>query len=145
MDLSQIALIVLGFLIAGVVKGATGLGYSTSALPVLTLAVGLHTAMPLVLFPSMASNVAVMAAAGHFRATLRRFLLLYLALLPGLGIGLALLLWVDQDVAAGMLGLVLIGYGAFAIWQPELRLTPRQERTLQFPIVRESDRRSHSV
>src|SRR5215470_8123905 len=77
-DSIQVLLVGLGFFIAGVVKGATGLGYSTSALPILTLAVGLHTAMPLVLFPSLASNLTVMVGAGHFRATLRRFRWLYL-------------------------------------------------------------------
>ena len=134
MDVIQITLVSSGFLVAGLVKGATGLGYSTSALPVITLAVGLHTAMPLVLFPSMASNVTVMVGAGHFRTTLRRFLLLYLALLPGLGLGLALVLTADQDLAASVLGLVIIVYCAFAFWRPALRLTERQERTMQIPV-----------
>ena len=134
MDVIQITLVSSGFLVAGLVKGATGLGYSTSALPVITLAVGLHTAMPLVLFPSIASNVTVMVGAGHFRTTLRRFLLLYLALLPGLGLGLALVLTTDQDVAASVLGLVIIVYCAFAFWRPALRLTERQERTMQIPV-----------
>src|SRR5262245_43667316 len=132
--LVQIVTVGLGFLIAGVVKGATGIGYSTSALPVLTLAVGLHTAMPLVLFPSLASNLTVMVGAGHFSTTLRRFLWLYLALLPGLVIGLALLLRIDQDVAASVLGLVIIGYCAFAFWQPPLRLADRLEYRLQVPV-----------
>ena len=84
----------------------------------LTIAVGLHTAMPLVLFPSMASNLTVMAAAGHFGGTLRRFLPLYIALVPGLAFGLALMLWIDQDVAASVLGLVIIAYCGIAIWRP---------------------------
>ena len=134
MDLIQIALVTTAFLAAGIVKGATGLGYSTSALPVLTIAVGLHTAMPLVLFPSMASNVTVMAAAGHFRGTLRRFLPLYIALVPGLAFGLALMLWIDQDVAASALGLVIIAYSAIGIWRPALHLPDHWERPLQIPV-----------
>ena len=130
----QITVVSSAFLVAGLVKGATGLGYSTSALPVITLGAGLHTAMPLVLFPSIASNVTVMVGAGHFRTTLRRFLLLYLALLPGLDLGLALVLTTDQDVAASVLGLVIIVYCAFAFWQPALRLTERQERAMQIPV-----------
>ena len=134
LDLIQITVVSTAFLAAGLVKGVTGLGYTTSALPVITLAVGLHTAMPLVLFPSMASNLTVMVGAGHFRTTLRRFLLLYLALLPGLGLGLALVLTADQDLAASVLGLVIIVYCAFAFWRPALRLTERQERTMQIPV-----------
>lgn len=134
MDPLQLAIVGFGLLIAGVVKGATGLGYSTCALPVLTLAVGLHTAMPLVLFPSLASNLTVMAGAGHFRATLRRFLWLYLALLPGLGLGLLLLLRIDQDAAASVLGLVIVAYCVFAFWRIDLRLAGRFERPLQIPV-----------
>ena len=134
LDLIQITVVSSAFLAAGLVKGVTGLGYTTSALPVITLAVGLHTAMPLVLFPSMASNLTVMVGAGHFRTTLRRFLLLYLALLPGLGLGLALVLTADQDLAASVLGLVIIVYCAFAFWRPALRLTERQERAMQIPV-----------
>jgi uncharacterized membrane protein YfcA len=134
MDSIQLTLVSFGFLLAGVVKGATGLGYSTSALPVLTLAVGLHSAMPLVLLPSMASNLTVMVGAGHFRMTLRRFWLLYLALLPGLGLGLALLLVIDPDLAASVLGMVITAYCAFAFWQPALRLNERLEYALQIPV-----------
>ena len=134
MDSIQLTLVSFGFLLAGVVKGATGLGYSTSALPVLTLAVGLHSAMPLVLLPSMASNLTVMVGAGHFRMTLRRFWLLYLALLPGLGLGLALLLVIDSDLAASVLGMVITAYCAFAFWQPALRLNERMEYALQIPV-----------
>jgi len=134
LDSVQITVVALGFLIAGVVKGATGLGYSTSALPVLTLAVGLHRAMPLILLPALASNISVMVGAGHFGATLRRFLPLYLALLPGLGLGLILLQSIDQDIAASVLGLVIMAYCVFAIWQPAVRLSERLARALQIPV-----------
>ena len=39
-----------------------------------------------------------------------------------------------QDVAASVLGLVIIVYCAFAFWQPALRLTERQERAMQIPV-----------
>ena len=61
-------------------------------------------------------------------------MLLYLALLPGLGLGLALVVMNDQDVPASVLGLVIIVYCAFAFWQPALRLTERQERGMQIPV-----------
>jgi uncharacterized protein len=123
-----------GFFVAGLVKGATGLGYSTSALPLLTLAIGLHSAMPLVLIPSLASNITIMAAAGHFGETVRRFLPLYVALIPGLAAGLALLVRIDQDSAAGMLGLVIAFYSVFALWQPGLVMSSRLERPLRIPV-----------
>ncbi|MEM1315153.1 MAG: sulfite exporter TauE/SafE family protein, partial [Pseudomonadota bacterium] len=53
----------IGFalLFAGFVKGATGLGYSTTSLPLLALVIGLKPALPLVLAPSLASNLVVLA------------------------------------------------------------------------------------
>ena len=134
MDWGQIATVGLGYLIAGAVKGATGLGYSTTALPILTFGIGLRAAMPLVLIPSMASNFAIMLSAGHFWQTVRQFALLYVSLVPGLALGLAMLLYVDQDLAAGMLGLVLVTYAIFTFCQPNLVLPVRLHGPLQIPV-----------
>jgi uncharacterized protein len=134
MDWVQTLVVAMGYFIAGLVKGATGLGYSTTALPILTLAIGLRAAMPLVLLPSMASNFVVMASAGHFGETLRRFLPLYFSLLPGLMLGLTLLLWVDQNLAAGVLGLVIITYSIFALRQPAIGLPVWVHNRMQIPI-----------
>src|SRR6185436_20590924 len=53
------ALAALGLFLAGVIKGTTGLGYSSCALPFLVSAIGLKPAMALVLIPAMATNVSV--------------------------------------------------------------------------------------
>ena len=81
----------LGLLLAGVVKGATGLGYSSCALPFLVHALGLTNGIALVLFPAMATNVAVALGNGHLRTTCRDFAALYLAMLPGVAAGIWLL------------------------------------------------------
>lgn len=122
------------FLFAALVKGTTGLGFSTSALPFLTLAVGLERALPLVLVPSIASNVAVMVDAGHFRACLRRFWPLYAAVLPGIALGLWLLTLLEGLRAAAALGAVLIAYSLFALGRPAMRLRAALERPLAAPV-----------
>ena len=48
MDWNQIALGAMGLFLAGFVKGATGLGYSTCALPFLVAAIGLRSAIVIV-------------------------------------------------------------------------------------------------
>ena len=48
MEWSLLALAGLGLFLAGIVKGATGLGYSSCALPFLVSAIGLKPAMALV-------------------------------------------------------------------------------------------------
>lgn len=100
---------------AGIVKGVTGIGYSTTALPLLALTVGLKTGMPLVLLPSITGNLLVMRSAGGFGAMVRRFRPLYASLLPGLALGLWILPQIDDLKAAAMLGCVLASYSAFML------------------------------
>lgn len=123
-----------GLLIAGLVKGAAGMGFSTTALPLLVLVLGVETAMPLVILPSLSSNVFVMVEAGEFRAMVRRFWLLLVCLLPGLVLGLWCLAVVDRTLAAAALGLVLIIYGLYALTQPAIRLPAGLEKPLQAPV-----------
>ena len=87
MTLETAAIIACAYFIAAFVKGATGLGFSTSALPILALGIGLKAAMPLVIIPSLVSNSIIMAQAGHFRETLQRFWPMFVATLPGLVVG----------------------------------------------------------
>lgn len=121
-------------LFAALIKGTTGLGFSTSALPFLTLAVGLERALPLVLIPSITSNVVVMVDAGHFRSTVRRFWPMYIAVLPGIALGLWFLVLLEGLKAAAVLGAVLIGYSLFALGRPNLTLRARLERPLAAPV-----------
>lgn len=134
MDWPLILLIGVGLFAAGLLKGTTGLGYSSCALPFLVAAIDLKTAVVLVLVPAMASNLALMWKVGHFRETVRRFRLLYVALIPGIASGITMLLWIDQGLATRILGLLTMLYALFAIAQPQLSLTPRLELPLQLPV-----------
>ena len=101
-------------------KGVTGLGFSTLCLPFLALTVGLKEALPLIIIPSIASNLIVMRQAGRFGETVRRFWPMLLATLPGLALGLWALALVDGRQAGGLLGLVLLLWCAFSFTRPEL-------------------------
>jgi uncharacterized membrane protein YfcA len=72
MDWSLLLMAGLGLFLAGIVKGATGLGYTSCALPFLVSAIGLKPAMALVIIPAMATNVSVAFTAGHFAETAGR-------------------------------------------------------------------------
>ena len=98
----------LCFLAAALVKGLTGLGFLTVCVASLTFVVGLKTAVGLVLVPSLLSNVFIMLDAGRFVETTCRFWPLYLTSVPGLVIGVQLLIMVDQNLAAAMLGSVIV-------------------------------------
>lgn len=134
MDVPSIALVGAAFLGAAFVKGATGLGFSTTALPMLALTIGVKAALPLLIVPSLASNAMVMIRTGHFAEMLSRFAWLYTLALIGVGIGILLLSWVDGLTAGAALGLVLFAYSLFAWHRPNLLLAERLERPLA-PLI----------
>jgi uncharacterized protein len=133
MEWSLLVLAGLGLFFAGVIKGATGLGYSSCALPFLVSAIGLKPAMALVLVPAMATNVSVACTAGHFVETSRRFGSLYMAMLPGIAVGIYLLVWINQAIAVNALGVIIIGYVLLTTFRPKISLSPAFERALKMP------------
>ncbi len=134
MDASTIALVGTAFFLAAFVKGATGLGFSTTALPMLALTIGVKEALPLLIVPSMASNAMVMMRVGHFAEMLGRFAWLYGLAVIGVGVGIMLLSWVEGLTAGAVLGLVLAAYSLFAWRRSNLVLPEQLERPLA-PVV----------
>jgi uncharacterized membrane protein YfcA len=120
--------------LAGVIKGTTGLGYSSCALPFLVSAVGLKTAIVMLVIPAMLSNVLVMFNTGHLRETLNRFWPLYAATIPGIVVGIGMLVWIDQRIATRTLGILTIVYATLALTRPSLALPEGLERPLQIPV-----------
>jgi uncharacterized protein len=134
MSVVEIVLATAGLYFAGVVKGATGLGYASCALPFLVATIGLAPAMAIVLVPAMATNVSVAFATGHLRETLARFLPLYVSLLPGIAGGVFLLGWVRGSAAAATLGLCMVLYAVFALAKPSITIPVAWQRPLQWPV-----------
>lgn len=127
---TQIAIIFAVYLFAATAKGVTGLGFSTTCLPFLVATVGLKATLPLLIIPSISSNLMVMVGAGQFVPTVRRFWPMLLATVPGMILGLGLLASVDGALAGAVLGVVLIAYCAFALAKPDMRLRAGLERPL---------------
>ena len=134
MEPGDILVVVGAFFFAALVKGITGLGFSTTALPFIVYAIGLKEALPLLILPSVVSNLIVMRDAGHFTATLMQFRLVYAAAPVGIFIGLALLMWLDPAISSAILGLVLIIYCVITITHPAFRLPTALARRLEIPV-----------
>ena len=130
----ELAWIAFSLFAAALVKGVTGLGFSTVCLGLMVTVVSLPESLPLIIVPSLASNAFVMIDAGGLRPTLSRFWPLYLALLPGLAAGLWLLADGGAALGTAVLGLVLMSYGLFGLSRPHLRLPPLWERPLAVPV-----------
>ncbi|GIT53213.1 MAG: hypothetical protein Ct9H300mP16_03730 [Pseudomonadota bacterium] len=133
LETADVFIVTGAFFFAAFVKGVTGLGFSTTAMPFLVYALGIKVTLPMLIIPSVASNLIVMRDAGHFRPTLHRFRWLYVSALPGIVLGLTLLNWLDPGVSSAVLGLVLILYCAVSLVQPGLQL-PAPFENLEAPF-----------
>jgi uncharacterized membrane protein YfcA len=134
MDLNLIVTAVSGLFFAGIIKGATGIGYSSCALPFLVASLGLKEAIVLVVAPAMASNVAVLFTTGSLKHSLRKFWPLYVATLPGILFGVFLLTWVDKRIPTQILGVIICAYAILALLRPALTISPRLARAAQVPV-----------
>ncbi len=133
MDGLDYVFILTAYVVAASIKGLTGIGFSTSCLPIMALRLDLKIAIPLVIVPSIVSNVVVMVQAGHFREAVKRFWPLYIASIPGLLIGLTILIAINIDAAKAILGLVLIAYALWALSNKSVSLSVDWERKLKIP------------
>jgi hypothetical protein len=133
-DLYLITCAIAGLFFAGIIKGATGIGYSSCALPFLVVALGIKAAIVLVVVPAMASNVLLLFTTGHVRDTVKRFWPLYAATLPGILCGIVLLTWVDKHVPTQILGVLIVLYVMQAWAKPDFALRPRVAQAAQVPV-----------
>ena len=130
MDFTLFAFACAAFFFAAFSKGIIGMGFATTCLPIIALGMGLEVALPLVLVPSLASNIIVQIEVGHFRESVRRFWPMVVAAMIGVVIGLVLLTWMETRAAGAALGVVLFVYGLFALKTPNLTLPPHLEKPL---------------
>ncbi|MBX9844672.1 MAG: sulfite exporter TauE/SafE family protein [Xanthobacteraceae bacterium] len=133
-DPTTLGLAIFGLLVAGVIKGATGLGYTSCALPFLAAAIGLKPAISLVLLPAIASNLLVVFFTPHRKEILFRFAPMYAATIPGILIGVYLLVWVDPRISTALLGVLIVVYSVLSIRSPSFSIPASLERPLQVPV-----------
>ena len=133
-DVLSLSVAILGLLVAGIIKGATGLGYASCALPFLAMAMGLRQAISVVMLPALASNFLIICITPHRLETLRRFWPLYIAAIPGIMAGIYLLVWFDQRIPTIGLGFLILAYSAYSIVRPSLLVPKKFESPLQVPV-----------
>jgi uncharacterized membrane protein YfcA len=119
------------FLMAGTVKGVTGIGLPTAAIAFMTLFLDPRTAIALVLFPMLGSNLWQMVRGGEMRRTMRRYWLFSLVLIVGVG-GTALSTQNASDRALlAILGVAVLVF-VIVSWKKMLpQIADRHDRAAQ--------------
>jgi uncharacterized protein len=133
-DVVSLGIGTLGLVVAGIIKGATGLGYASCALPFLAMTMGLKQAISLVMLPALASNFLIICITPHRLETLRRFWPLYIAAVPGIMAGIYLLVWFGQRIPTAGLGILIVAYSAYSIARPTLLIPKKLQSSLQVPV-----------
>lgn len=134
MDVGTMAFVLAAFFFSAFLKGITGMGFSTLCLPILTMVLELKTSLPLLLLPSISSNLLVMFQARHFGRVVHRFWKIYLATVPGLLVGLFLLTKADGAQARALLGAVILLYTFWAFSQRDWMLSEKAAAWLAVPV-----------
>ena len=135
LSVTQISIAFAAFLIAGVVKGAVGIGQMTTAVTILGLGLDLRTAIPLLMAPALVSNLFQAAQGAEAASILKRFAAANL--IGGIGIvaGTAILFAVHPAVlSAGLGGLVAV-YCALSLARFDPVAPPAVERWATPPVA----------
>lgn len=122
-----LAAIIGTFLLAGMVKGVIGLGLPTVSLGLLTAALDLPTAMALLLAPSFVTNVWQALSGGRTVEILRRIWPFLLLATVTVWLGATALTSLDVALLSGLLGVLLVGYGAISLGGVRLSLDARHQ------------------
>ncbi len=117
----------LAFVLAGFVKGVTGLGLPTVAIGLLSLAMRPAEAAALLVVPTLVTNVWQLAAGPSFLALVRRLSLMMLAICAGTWAGAGLLIGSGAGRATAWLGAALVVYAATGLLKLRLRVPARAE------------------
>lgn len=115
----SIGLVALVILIAALVRSVFGFGDSLVAMPILTVALGIRTAAPLVGLTSL-TLATVMLVISRRSVDLKATRQLFPWIALGIPIGIFALINAPQEPVNLALGLALIAYGVYALTGPHL-------------------------
>jgi uncharacterized membrane protein YfcA len=119
------AAVICSLVVAGLLKGTIGVGMPVVALPLLSLFIDVKSAAMLLSMPLILSNLPQALEGGKTGRCLVQLLPVLLGMVPGLFLGVRVLLALDASVARIVAGVVLIGVGGITLLAPTLRLAPR--------------------
>lgn len=122
---SVIAAVVCSLIVAGLLKGTIGVGMPVVALPLLSLFIDIKSAAMLLSMPLILSNLPQALEGGKTGRCLVQLMPVLLGMVPGLFLGVGVLLAADANVARMIAGLVLMGVGGLTLLAPKLQLQSR--------------------
>lgn len=127
-------LLVTVFVLAGIVKGVTGMGLPTVAMGLLGSALSPVAAASMLFVPTLVTNLWQIIAGPSIGRIMRRLWPMMLGVVLATVVGAALLVRVEARWSGLALGLALIVYALYSAFAPTFRVPQRAERWLS-PLV----------
>lgn len=120
MTLTQILVTALAFLVAGVAKGAIGMGLPPIVIGIMSFAVPLENSIAMMVVPSMATNIWQAIYGGNFVRLLARFRTMAVAAVAALLLVAVAFGHLGSPKAVAWVGVILVVYSALALtaWRP---------------------------
>lgn len=134
LDPETIALAVIIFFLAGIIKGVVGFGMPLFAITLLALTMPLTTAIAANVGPSLITNVRQAFRGPYLVALIKR---LWPFLVPAIGLiwfGIAIQLQVNEAYPGLMLGVLAVSFAAVSALHYEIRVTPAREKPFGFML-----------
>lgn len=122
---SVIAAVVCSLIVAGLLKGIIGVGMPVVALPLLSLFIDIKSAAMLLSMPLVISNLPQALEGGKTGRCLIQLVPVILGMIPGLLLGVRVLLALDASVAKMIAGMVLMGVAGVTLFAPKLQFQSR--------------------
>lgn len=119
---------------AAFLKGLTGLGFMSICLPLVSSFTDITVAIPLVIIPSLSSNVIIVAQARRTGESIKRFWPLYVSAFPGLFLGVSVLHQSGNSLAKAVLGIMSIAYALYLLLNVNITVGNKYERFLNVPV-----------
>ena len=134
MTLLQMLVIAGAFIVAGIAKGAIGMGMPPIAIGLMSFAVPLESAIAIMVVPTMVTNIWQAVYGGGFRPLMRRFgTMAATAMIGILGVGY-LLSDLGSSSTSGWVGVLLVLYSLIAL-TPYRPRVPRRVEPWANPLI----------
>jgi uncharacterized membrane protein YfcA len=123
--IAYLAVVAAAFLLAGLVKGVTGLALPTVGIGLLSLAVPPAHAAALIVVPALMTNVWQMMSGPGLGRLVRRLWPMQLAICLGTWAGASLMAGSQTAFASAALGVALVAYAALGLMNVQFPHVPR--------------------
>lgn len=133
-DTEQVVMVALTFVLAGMVKGVTGMGLPTVAMGILGSLISPVAAAAMLLLPSLIGNLFQFGGGGNTRMLLKR---LWPMLLTVVIATLLASVWIaggDTDRTQFALGLALMMYAIWTLAGKRIAVAPQREKPLSLVV-----------